>query len=65
MRAAKNLDTLESIAMGLAEEHRRPASEEYDEAMAMAEDLEAAADAFLMAAAEAAPRAPRKSLAIG
>ena len=46
MRAAKNLDTLESIAMGLAEEHRRPASEEYDEAMAMAEDLEAAADAM-------------------
>ena len=44
MRAAKNLDTFESIAMDLAEEHRRPASEEYDEAMAMAEDLEAAAD---------------------
>ena len=46
MRIAKSLARLESIAMDLADEHRRLASEEYDEAMAMAEDLEAAADAM-------------------
>ena len=35
-------------AMGLAEEHRRPTSEEYDEALAMAMDLEAEAGSMML-----------------
>ena len=44
MRAAKNLATLEEIATAMAEE-RRPATGEYDEALAMAEEAEAEAEA--------------------
>ena len=36
------------VSLGLAEEHRRPTSEEYDEALAMAMDLEAEAGSMML-----------------